>query len=97
MKINGLKEMKNKIDRLRVITPTPPSRWRAVWASARLTLIRTLFVVGVLTTLSGLCLYFLSPKAESRGAKIKQLQQDLRTGKINAEQFKTGFEEAIKK
>lgn len=97
MKIIGLKEVKNKIDRLRVITPTPPSRWRAVWASARLTLIRTLFVVGVLTTLSGLCLYFFSPKAESRGAKIKQLQQDLQTGKINQQQFKTGFEEAIKK
>ncbi len=68
-----------------------------LWASVRLTLIRALLVVGVLTTLTGLCLYFFSPQAESRGAKVKQLQQDLRTGKINAEQFKTGFEEAIKK
>ncbi|WP_281184691.1 hypothetical protein [Trichlorobacter lovleyi] len=67
------------------------------WASARLTLIRTLFVIGVVTTLTGLCLYFFSPQAESRGAKIKQLHQDLRSGKINQQQYKTGFEEAIKK
>lgn len=68
-----------------------------LWASVRITLIRTLLVVGVVTTLTGLCLYFFSPQAESRGAKIKQLQQDLQTGKINQQQYKTGFEEAIKK
>lgn len=65
--------------------------------SARLTALRAMFVVGVLTTMTGLCLYYFAPQAESRGAKIKQLQQDLQTGKINQQQFKTGFEEAIKK
>jgi len=65
--------------------------------SFRLTALRAMFVVGVVTTLTGLCLYFFSPKAVSRGAKIKQLLLELQTGKINQQQFKTGFEEAIKK
>lgn len=70
---------------------------KSLLKSARLTALRAMFLIGVVTTLTGLCLYFFSPKAESRGAKIKQLQQDLQTGKINQQQFKTGFEEAIKK
>lgn len=83
MKINGLKEVK--------------TRWCKVWMNVRLTALRAMLLVGIVTTLTGLCLYFFSPKAESRGAKIKQLQQDLQTGKISQQQFKTGFSEAIKK
>lgn len=81
----------------RNITQPQTPRCRAVWMNVRLTALRAMLVIGVITTLAGLCMYFFSPQAELRGAKIKQLQQDLRAGKIDVKQYNQGYEEAIRK
>lgn len=98
---------KGKIIQLREITisPVAPQHRGAdeqeirprLWQQAKRRLCLALVIIGAGTILCGLLGLILSPGVQRRGAEIQRLQQQFNEGKINWQQYRQGYEEALKK